>query len=142
MKIRILILGILGFAVLGALVGCGYGGGKSGGSPHAESPFATGAPEAVATDAPTGGRTGETAGEGPTVVERDIVFRPAVLEVNVGDTVTFTNQDPAPHNVLIDEKELGVQAEGKSVTWIADRAGTFPYQCLIHPNMTGVITVK
>jgi len=106
-----------------ALVACGGGGGSPYGS--------------------TGGsQTGGTTAGGTTVVEKGFAFVPATLEVKVGDTVTFKNEDTAPHNVRIDNKDLGEQAQGADVTWTADKAGTFPYVCTIHPSMTGEITVK
>lgn len=113
---------VLSLAVA-ALVGCsgqtgggGYGGGTGGGA---------------------GGGTSST-----TVTERNIAFDPAKLSVKVGDTVTFVNEDSAPHNVEIDGKELGQQASGDKVEWKAEKAGTFPYRCTIHPSMTGEITVQ
>jgi plastocyanin len=87
-----------------------------------------------------GGSTGGGAG-GSTVVEKGFAFSPNTLTVNVGDTVTFTNQDSAAHEVSIDGQDLGQQATGKSVTWKATTAGTFPFKCIIHPSMTGQVTV-
>jgi plastocyanin len=91
------------------------------------------------TGTPSGGTT---AGGGTTVVEKGFAFEPATLEVKVGDTVTFTNEDSAPHNVNIDSKDLGNQPRGASVTWAAAKAGSFPYTCTIHPSMAGEIVVK
>jgi len=76
------------------------------------------------------------------VIEKGLAFSPATLEVKVSDTVTFKNEDSAPHNVKIDGKELGNQDPGASVTWSAAAAGTFPYSCTIHPSMTGEVVVK
>jgi plastocyanin len=84
---------------------------------------------------------GSTSGSGTTIVEKNFAFSPNTLTVNVGDTVTFTNQDSAAHDVSIDTQNLGQQATGQSVTWKATKAGTFPFSCLIHPSMTGQITV-
>ena len=86
--------------------------------------------------------TGASSTAGTTVVEKGFAFTPPTLEVKVGDTVTFKNEDSAPHNVSIDDKELGNQATGASVTWTAEKAGTFAYTCTIHPTMTGEIVVK
>lgn len=91
---------------------------------------------------PYGGSATETPSTGPTVTETGLSFEPATLEVSVGDTVTFTNEDSAPHNVSIAGEELGSQSQGESVTWKADTAGNFPYTCTIHPSMTGTIVVK
>ena len=121
--IRLTLASLLCVVMIGVLTGCGGGG---------SSPY---------------GQTGGTSSSPPAagasvVVEKDFAFQPASLEVKVGDTVTFTNEDSAPHNVIIDSKELGQQEQGASVTWTAEKAGSFPYSCKIHPSMTGEITVK
>jgi plastocyanin len=85
---------------------------------------------------------GGTAAGGATITEQNFAFNPATATVKVGDTVTFTNNDSAPHNVKIDGQELGTQNQGESKTWTASKAGAFPYSCVIHPAMTGQITVQ
>lgn len=94
------------------------------------------------SSAPTGGSSSSGSTGGPTVTEQGFAFNPSTLTVKVGDTVTFTNQDSASHNVKIDGQELGAQAQGESKTWTASKAGTFPFSCVIHPSMTGQITVQ
>ncbi len=83
-----------------------------------------------------------SAASGTTITEKGFAFDPADATVKVGDTVTFINEDAAPHNVKIDGTELGNQNQGESKTWTASKAGSFPYSCVIHPSMTGAITVK
>ena len=75
-----------------------------------------------------------------------MVFEPAVLKVNVGDTVHFIPTDPA-HN---SESVEGLIPEG-AVTWkgamnhkvsvTLDKEGVYVYQCLPHAPlaMVGVI---
>lgn len=95
------------------------------------------------TNTPSTGGTGTTApAAGTTITEKNFAFSPADATVKVGETVTFTNEDSAPHNVSIDGKELGSQDPGASVTWTPTKAGTYPYSCVIHPTMTGQITVQ
>jgi plastocyanin len=89
-----------------------------------------------------GSSSGGTTAGGTTITEDNFAFSPATATVKVGDTVTFTNNDSAPHNVQIDGKELGSQGQGESKTWTASKAGAFPYTCIIHPSMTGEITVQ
>jgi len=124
--IRILVATLLSAALIAVLAGCG-GGGGGGGSPYGTN---------------GGAEEGGAATGGTVVIEKGFAFQPASLEVKVGDTVTFTNEDSAPHNVNIDGADLGSQAQGASVTWTAEKAGTFPYTCTIHPAMTGEIVVK
>lgn len=108
-----------------ALVGCSGGSGGGYG--------------ATPSTAPSGG--GTTTG-GTTIAEQNFAFSPSTLTVKVGDTVTFTNNDSAAHNVKIDGQELGSQNQGESKTWKAAKAGSFPFSCIIHPSMTGQITVQ
>jgi plastocyanin len=84
---------------------------------------------------------GGAAASGTTITEQNFAFSPTTATVKAGDTVTFTNNDSVAHNVKIDGKELGVQQPGESKTWTAPKDGSYPYSCIIHPSMTGQITV-
>ena len=95
----------------------------------------------TAPAASTSGGSAPAAG-GATVTEQGFAFSPTSVTVKVGDTVTFTNQDSAAHEVLIDSQDLGSQAQGASVTWKATKAGSFPFSCKIHPSMTGSVVVQ
>jgi plastocyanin len=94
-----------------------------------------------ATGGATGGTTGGAAG-GATITEQNITFNPSTLTVKVGETVTFKNADSVPHDVVVGTKDLGEQQPGQDVTWTADKAGTIDFKCIIHPSMTGQITVQ
>jgi plastocyanin len=107
-----------------ALVGCSGGGSSSGGTTGSST------------------STGGTSTPALTITEQNLQFNPPSITAKVGDTVTFTNNDSAPHNVKIDGQELGSQNQGESKTWNATKAGSFAYSCTIHPSMTGVITVN
>jgi plastocyanin len=76
------------------------------------------------------------------IVARDFTFTPATLEVSVGETVTWSNADQAAHDVEIDGQNLGRMSQGEALTWKAEKAGTYPYACTIHPSMTGTVVVK
>jgi plastocyanin len=71
-------------------------------------------------------------------------FNPASLEVAVGDTVTFTNNDAAPHTgtALDGSFDTGKLAKGASGTVTIAAAGTFDYKCALHPSMKGSVTAK
>lgn len=86
--------------------------------------------------------TGETGTAANTVNEQGLAFNPATLTVKVGDTVTFVNGDSATHDVEIDGKQLGEHGPGEKVQWTAEKAGSYPYRCTIHPSMTGEIVVE
>jgi len=80
------------------------------------------------------------------VVQKNKQFSPKELNIKVGDTVKFTNEDNFFHNVfsLSDLKtfDLGSYPKGefKSVTF--DKAGKVEVECAIHPSMLMTINVQ
>ena len=62
--------------------------------------------------------------------------------MKVGDKITWTNDDDAPHTVTGGELDSSNLAKGASFTFTADKAGTISYICAIHPTMKGTITVQ
>ncbi len=71
-------------------------------------------------------------------------FVPERLEVAVGDTVSFTNEDLVPHTVTdkadgIESGELAPQASWKLVV---RQKGEIDYVCRLHPTMRGALIVK
>ena len=72
-------------------------------------------------------------------------FEPAVIEIDAGTAVTWTNRDDFPHNVhLLDgtnrEESLPV---GESATITFGETGTVYYECSLHPQeMRGKILVR
>ena len=84
------------------------------------------------------------AGKSHTVRMEGIKFIPERLEVNAGDTVTWTNKDLVPHTVTA--KKLSVEsgdiAPSKTWTFTARQKGEIDYICRLHPIMKGVLIVK
>jgi plastocyanin len=72
---------------------------------------------------------------------KDFKFAPATVTVNVGDTVTWTNADTAPHNAKANDGSFGTSdlSKGKSGSATISKAGTFAYICSIHPSMKGTV---
>jgi plastocyanin len=70
-------------------------------------------------------------------------FSPAVLEVAVGDTVTWINDDDTDHTVSATDGafDSGALAEGASFSFTFDTPGEFPYQCFFHTDMTATVIV-
>lgn len=67
-------------------------------------------------------------------------FEPVAAEVAAGDTVTWTWEGEADHNVVGDAFESDVQREG-TFEQRFDEPGTFDYRCTLHSGMTGTIVV-
>lgn len=69
-------------------------------------------------------------------------FVPAELRVARGATVRWRNADPAPHTATGDGWDTGRLRSGQDGSVTFDQAGTFSYLCVIHPAMTGTVTVS
>ena len=73
-----------------------------------------------------------------------VCFTPTVARVDVGDTVTFRNNDPMTHMVTGAGGSFGDHAEIASTESVSHRfteAGVFPYYCVLHPAMVGAVVV-
>ena len=77
-----------------------------------------------------------------TVEAKNLAFTPSIIKVNVGDTVTFTNNDTTTHTVTSSTFDSGELAEGQSFKRTFDTAGTYDYHCSLHPFMTGQVIVQ
>ena len=78
-----------------------------------------------------------------TVTIEGMKFSPAVLSIAAGDTVTFVNQDSAPHTATAEGTfDTGRLRQGQSGQVTFDAAGSFAYVCTVHPAMKGTITVQ
>ena len=70
-------------------------------------------------------------------------FDPKVIEIDVGDTVTWTNDDNFTHTVEVDGQEDHEVGQGESVSIKFDRPGTYRYVCTLHSkDMDGEVIVK
>ena len=70
-------------------------------------------------------------------------FSPEELTINVGDTVTWTNDDDSPHTVTADDGQFDSGNMGEGATWsyTFTEVGTYDYRCDYHSSMTATITV-
>ncbi len=92
-----------------------------------------------------------TAGEGPppcpdTISIRDFAFDPESCHVTVGSTLTFVNDDDAPHTATAEDGaavgfDTGTLQPGASATVTLDAVGASPYFCEIHPSMRAAVEV-
>lgn len=83
---------------------------------------------------------------GPAVVYMNPnSFSPFAVTIKVGESVTFEFPSLA-HNVIF-EKKTGAPADiptttNRSVSRLFNTAGTFPYDCTLHPGMSGEVIVR
>lgn len=90
----------------------------------------------AADDDASGGAEGQATISGLT-------FQPDPIEISVGTTVEWTNEDGVGHTVSAEDDSFdeGVDPGGTaSVTF--DEAGEYEYFCGIHPQMSGTVVVS
>jgi plastocyanin len=103
--------------------------------------------EPVGSPATSSAATPDTPSTEPAAFEVSLAgraFNPAVLEVTVGDTVTWINDDDTEHTVTAFEGafDSGELAEGASFSFTFDSPGEYRYRCLFHSEMQGTIVVR
>jgi plastocyanin len=83
------------------------------------------------------------------VAIRNFAFQPAELEVEVGTTVEWVNEDPVPHTVTSGTPgsptgvfDSGALNQGDSFSFTFRQPGTYEYFCRLHPSMRGRILVR
>jgi plastocyanin len=71
-------------------------------------------------------------------------FDPETVEVLVGDSVTWTNTDLAPHTATAEDGawDTGTLERGANGRITFDAPGDYPYYCAYHPHMKGIVTVR
>jgi plastocyanin len=80
-----------------------------------------------------------------TIIISGSKFQPPALMVNSGDTVEWRNSDIVPHTATstdssaFDSERIAV---GGSWKYVANKKGTFAYECSLHPNMQAQLVVK
>ena len=85
----------------------------------------------------------------PGCEETNECFLPYMVTVDVGGEVTWSNDDTAAHTVTAGSAADGPSGEFDSSLFMAgttfshtfESAGEFPYFCMVHPWMVGIVTV-
>jgi YVTN family beta-propeller protein len=74
----------------------------------------------------------------------NFAFAPATLTVAAGETVTWMNEDGAPHGLAYKDGARGVDPllPGASFSRTFDKPGTYDYSCSVHPYMSGRVVVR
>ena len=83
-----------------------------------------------------------TEATGDAVFMEGFCFAPTVLRVQPGTKVTFRNNDEAVHQVN-GQSWSGGATLSKDATTVRsfDEPGLYPYACILHPGMVGVVVV-
>lgn len=120
MRGRAILAAIASVTLALSLSGCAGGGGK---------------PEVVPAD------TGVE--PAVTVYVIDNRYEPASVEIEAGEAVRWVFEGGMEHDVVANDgsfvSELMLEGE---YTKVFDVAGEYGYDCSIHPEMTGVVTVR
>ena len=74
---------------------------------------------------------------------QNFAYQMAHIQVRVGTTFTWTNQDSAPHSVTFKNgmKDSGLLSQGQSFSYTFTSPGTYEYYCTVHPYMVATVTV-
>jgi len=94
---------------------------------------------------PAPGDTSAAARTGPTVKAsmKNIAFQPSRIEITVGTTVAWTNDDAVEHTVTAIDRSFDSGNMGPGATWqyTFTKPGTYQFFCVVHPFMKGVVVV-
>lgn len=132
----------LAFGAVLLLAACSSSGATA--APSAAAPSAE-ASTAASAPAAGGAACSQSADAGQVAVAiKDFAFGPADIQAKVGDVITFTNGDSAPHTATLDDGSCstGNISPGGSDGLKFTAAGTYPFHCKIHTQMKGTITVS
>ena len=70
-------------------------------------------------------------------------FDPETIEVQAGETVTWTNEDNFTHTVEVEGQGDHKVGRGESVSVTFDEPGTYDYVCTLHRHdMSGTVIVR
>jgi plastocyanin len=82
----------------------------------------------------------------------DKAYRPSLIKIKVGDSITWTNNDSiTPHtvtegnpanNVPTSGFNSGLLSQGQTFKHKFDKAGAIEYFCTLHPTMIGKVVVN
>lgn len=71
-------------------------------------------------------------------------YNPNPIEINVGYTVTWINDDSSPHTVTSSNGstlDSDLMERGETFGFTFDNVGEYPYLCTLHPSMVGIVIV-
>lgn len=106
--------------------------------------------ESAAPSTEESAEASEDGGEATHVTLSGFAFQPTELDVSVGDTVRFINEDSAPHTVTEGtdgnaDADAAFDEQVNAGEWVEvtfDEAGDINVTCLFHSNMNMVVHVE
>ena len=113
-------------------------------APSSEAP-ASESPAASETAAGSAACAPSTDAGTVTATIANFAFSPATITAKVGDVVSWTNNDSAPHTATLKSDATCTTdnlANGASGGIVFNTAGSYDYFCKIHPSMTGKVEVS
>ena len=91
------------------------------------------------------GDEGQGGGGGATLVASNFAFEPSSLTVATGDTIRFTNEDDAKHNITVEQADIDEDVDPSASTTVSlegVETGEYEFFCEYHPDaMTGTLEV-
>jgi len=81
---------------------------------------------------------------GGVVSIANFAFVPAQITIAPGQSVTWTNNDGAPHGLAFKDGAKGedLMLPGATFSRTYDKPGSYDYACAVHPYMTGRVVVR
>jgi plastocyanin len=97
---------------------------------------------AVAISAVAGGASAEPAPGQYVVIMSNMNYGRLPATVKVGDKISWVNHDSVPHTVTARDHSFDLRVgPGQSAQMVVQKAGSFPFYCIYHSTMRGVLTV-
>jgi Icc protein len=95
------------------------------------------------TDLPLEAEVQSAASGTHDIVVDNFSFAPGTASVPAGTTITWTNHDDVPHNIVSTERKFKspVLDTDEQFSHRFDAPGTYQYFCSLHPKMTGQVVV-
>ena len=89
------------------------------------------------------GESGEPVATTEVAMAKSYVFEPKTIEIEAGQTVTWTNEDNFTHTVQVDGQEDHEVEQDESVSIEFNIPGTYHYVCTLHrQDMDGEVIVR
>jgi plastocyanin len=78
-----------------------------------------------------------------TVTIQNFQYSPQPVQAKVGDVVSWTNKDSAPHSATMDDGSCDTDtiASNASAMLVFTAPGTYTYHCKVHPGQMKDVTV-